>query len=1014
MCSATLNLDIVGDDGRLVSCLDIGDSVPFELNGEHSFQLSWNTASTSPGLLSVRARLQRLANDVPDGSIIEVNSNLFAVRADKHIECTTQVDKPIYEPGDKVRLTTRLSNGSLNYVFPKLTISASVQTLQGAVVWRSRATQDLVQIGEERSVEFLWQPDAVFGAQMPVQVVVFEDSNGNGIPDSDEPQAASSDIIRYSSTNGFARLLDVTDALERHITYTSSPVVALRSQTAGDADLSTGALMMLSGARVELPGATGRNRALNPGFETTRPDSPSVPLFWHNATDGGLTLLELSTVDPWQGTRSMHITSDSSGRACSAGAHAGTTEPGFDVPPASDVTVSCWYHGSGASGESMRLVAVERDSAAAIVRSSPSLAVACSPSWQRAEFTCRTLANTSSMGVRIELAGAASNQSIWIDGLQIEDGRTATSWIDSARGAADGTNLLANPTLALDFGTSWILTHRLLEPQSNSICGDGLPDAWQWPLGIPSVARSSCSGLPYELVRCGVDSCLQVQTTATASALRQGLISVMPGTALAFSVYGQSASSASLTLVLHQYNAAGTELGPVESVPFALSGQWQRHSLLMTSGQDACSVACELRFASGSQAKVVAAQLEYATTATAWCGWTPYRSFVTPWSFGTETPEGIKRACIQILDATGRLSVNPSERLTLDDANSGGFASGCALGTYSVTATDAAGQQDVDGWTLFDGDAYSRPVLPSGATTVTVELEYVAGGAPVIDNLVLQVPGAAGDFVSVRVEGAFVPGEWMPVRESSVPADAAGRILLDDLDGQFDRYRLTISASPQTIERLAEFELRGHPWAGEARVVFDATPPQGVILQPDGSRPLGGATTTPVSVSVWDNLSGVAGGEYRVLQDGSERITWQEFEKPSSAMLTALLDLEQLSDGSAQLEVRIADRAGNQRLLPARILTVDRTPPHLDQARFVCNAVADAQWTRLGDNLQLSVHCDDAALSPVQVLADLRAFGLSGTEPAAAGVAGGILVDSHRTADVAVGRCDRGDRTRSR
>jgi hypothetical protein len=962
-----------------VEMLDLASSSPFPLQGSRSFALEWNTADFLAGTYYFQADVARL-NDGREARAMVVASQPFTITASKVLAASIETDKAEYAVGENVWMTARAGNASVNWVAGELTVLTGIHNQYGQSLW-SPPAQTIRNLARNREYEWaaLWdQPDPL-GTTFTAWVAVFEDANLNGVWNSGETTASAQTTFTYGSRKVTGTVDVVRQTSLQDVLYTSKTTVSVKVATLGAE--ASGNLMMLSDDPLAGPGVLTRNYVTDAGFELNLPLTEN----WRPAASGGLSVLETTTTaaNVYAGGRALSAKGPSGGWFATKGGGA-ANEEGIRVPAGSYLAVSFWYKALSTSG-ALTLSVIERDSSATVLReiSDPRL-YGAQGAWDRGEFALVTRDDARSIGLRFTLAGAGDVRCV-VDNLQIEIGRVATSWIDSSGCETNGRflNLLANPSLTLDGNIPWSQMYPLLEP-GNQIAGDKIPDGWQVSGNVTGQVITGATG-PV-LAERGLDDILQLTPSgATTITLRQSRIPVPPLKTMTFSVTTTGALAGQVVeMSVEQYDAQGALIsGGALTVNRNIGAYWSRISHTFTTTQTARAIAVSFSTYTSSRFRCAAAQLEPGTGFVRWTGWAPYKNTIASWAIKSPATQGEKRAEGQFADSSGRLSQRPSLRLTLDPGATGMLQPGILNGTYTVKAVSQGSTVTLPGASLFDGDWLSAPA-PAGAVRSTIVEIALPGARSLVSQVVLGFNGNVPGGSMFILEGAWDPGDWRTLNNSAL-AVSNGRFMLSDLSYQYAKYRITLSYPSETAQYLTEVDLRGWAPGFIDNVIYDATSPTATITTPLAGQIVGGSDQLLV-VSASDAHSGIRSGRYRIRHGGGTYTAWADLsilaQGSGSATLSAHFDPRALTAGSATIEVKVTDRAGNNSTLATVDCQVDRTGPVLTEARFENLTTGNGEWVKASDQVLVSVRVDDATVTASQVFANLAAFGLSSAAPA--------------------------------
>lgn len=956
---------------------------PFQLGGTASFEGTWNTGTSSAGTYYAKALLYRISNGVELTPPIEVLSNPFIINAQKELQCELFTDKTTYAVGDPVHLSVHVLNSSLNYDYSRLSYLLSVETRTGRPAWQL-PLQELTNLrrNTDRVTNHLCELQIVLDSRLMARVTAFEDANGNGAADPGEPTAQSAASFQYGEDSQFVSDLDIRDSVDRQVLYTSQTQVRLNISGLGSEAITTGGLMALSDEPLFGPGLLARNYVPNADLEEFSGEEGSLPLFWRSAVSGGLNALVSDTAFAWHGARSLKLSGSPGAYAATQGGGETTgVQMGIPVPAETALTLS-FYHRETESDDGLALMIVERDGDGAALRVLEDYTLHSSAgSWARTSYSFRTRSDAESIGLRLTLRGSGTVTS-YVDAIQVEEGSAATSW-NSASGLEApriSSNLLANPSLTLDNGTTWSLFHRLLEHASDQVAGNSVPDAWQLSFAGAGNSAIAYAAVADELRERGLNKAVALSSNGDAFTLVQRKVWLAPDTSSTLSIY--AGGQGSLRLFVTQFDGSGQQLGTTEKT-VVLSEEMKRQTLTLSIAGVSAAVGFE-GITTGT-ITLAAAQLQHAQAPSAWVGWTHYESPVVSWMLKNIDEEGVKRAEVQLMNTTSSISRRPSMHLSQVKGANSTLSPGYVDGTYSAWVETTAGRIDVHGVTaFFDGNAITKPAFGALHTTFTLALSLPK--RPEISQVNLTFDRAIPEGARLLIEGAFEPGEWLPVRESVLPAGAtSGEI--GQLGTAFSRYRLhIIYAQPEALA-LTEVDLSGFAFSGADRVVYDVTSPTAEFMAPPIDAEVGGAATAVVELRALDALSGVEAGEFNVVQGNQALVENSPIIRAGSTDCSGEFNLNLLNDGPAEIIATIRDRAGNA-TTASRSIVVDHTAPRLSDPHFHNESTSDPDWLKRSDNVYVTVQANDLALTTGQVLADLTMFGRTAAEPADMGSGG--------------------------
>ncbi|MBN1868535.1 LruC domain-containing protein [Candidatus Sumerlaeota bacterium] len=923
---ATLLLSIETADGvatSTVSSIDLATSTPFSMSGTHTFDVIWPIGTNPAGDYRVRAELYRIVDSAQEEPPLPTLSNPFEIAPDKSFSCGFMAPPPQahYAKGP-IAFEFWLGNDSVNWTLPGYDYTLEVENSLGQKVWcpASASGGPLHPDGAVRTHDERWESPSALGNPLTATVKFYEVGES-------EPSAQAQTTFTFGERETVGVAVDILSSALEDIVYTSSTVVSVTVDAVGS-DVTTNGLMMLSDERLAGPGVLTWNYMPNAGFEDASSSDPDVPAFWSDSQTSSVTLLALTTETVHLGQTALAIT----------GTYNGWAEPEdiVEVPLDSQLAVS-FYGRVESADDAIALSVREYDTEGYLVRESLA-PVACQSTdcWSRIECVVVT---SGTVGVRPRLTLIGSGEmTAYVDSLQIQEGAVATAWIDSSGYAQPGrfVNLLANPSLTLDDGTTWSLLHEALAVDSDVTAGNDVPDGWHLS-GTADADIVASQSLPSVLAERGLSDAFTLSSSSgpKSFALSQSLISGRPSEALVLSVYA-GGTSETLEAIVRQYDDTETEIGDaVTSQTFELSGTLARYSLDVTTTSGAKTVGVEFSGSVENAILLVAAQLEPGSIASRWVGWAKYCGTVENWSVKETDTDGEKRVEAQILSKLPfGLAVRPSADLTPDD-----------LG-FETTA---------------DG----------------LIVEALLPGRPVVTDVAATFSSSLDEETTLTLEGAFEPGDWTVITTSTLDLDAQGNAthLISGLDSQYAKYRLVVHQPGATRSLVSACEFSGFELSGRDNVVFDATQPEGEISVPNEGSVLSG-TEADIEIAATDNVSGLREAAYGV---------WQNSVQVSSATLSAwedgvvqgTFDISVLDDGAASITATVVDRAGNVGNVPVRGVTIDRTPPVLSDARIDNDTTANDDWAKSGDTVTLRVEVDDDSVTASGVFANLEAFGLA-------------------------------------
>ena len=801
---------------------------------------------------------------------------------------------------------------------------------------------------------------------------VFEDLNGNRVADGGEPQTFAEVAIQGPPEGALYGALDLRESAALDRLYTSQTQALVLTTGLGPEDLHSGGLMSLSDRPIAGRGYFVPNRVPLSDLET----SASLGLWGVPALGSGASLArttETAAQGQWALTVSgaaedAIVTQDDDTTA--------TGHTGLIAIESGTLYTFSFQHRAATAGDGVRLTLLERDATGALVRRTTDFHTHQSPGqWTRSEFTFRTAGQSETLGIEFKLSGDGTPQ-VWLDALQLERGSAATSWKAGPgdAGTCQPVNLLANPSLTLDDGTTWSLWFPGLTGAMDTTPVNGQPGGWALTTGrTPAITTVT---LPAMLAERGLTQMLELSGSGTFE-LEQALIEAPAEMALHLSVY--ASGDGELELAIDSYDAA-QQLIATDASTFTLTGSIARYGAALEMAEGASSIAARIGGNGSAAAQLAAAQCVPGSVMTSWVGWVPYAESVEGWRLDADPAEGEKRVEVQLMDSTGRLSRRPARRLTLDTAGNGGLLEGLGGGTYEATAETGASVRTISARSLFDGNAATWPAT-GAVDRLTVSWTLVA--RPEADSLVLTFAEAPVSTTTAMLRGGFEPGEWLTTETLALTAlnPVDGTLRFESLDWQYRVYELTIASSQTQTVKLNEVDLRGRVRPIRDNMIYDITAPDGAIIAPLTAATVGGASVD-IAVATNDPLSGPRNARYRWTQAGGAS-EWVELEAGDGVgVWRASADISELEDGPTTLTVIAWDRAGNAGEPMRRALTIDRTAPVLSAPEFQNLTTGNAIWAKAGDHLRLSATVDDTTLSTGLLTADLTALGGASTVPA--------------------------------
>src|SRR5690606_39033198 len=126
-------------------------------------------------------------------------------------------------------------------------------------------------------------------------------------------------------------------------------------------------------------------------------------------------------VDEWQESYCLKVVTANA--ATNEGAYSNTT---FDLSPSKPHTASVYIRGAS-GGETVIVGAVERTDAGGVVGTTYTLTVTLTTEWQRVTVS-RTFGTTGRAAAIRILTASKQAATFYVDGLQLEEGSTATDW----------------------------------------------------------------------------------------------------------------------------------------------------------------------------------------------------------------------------------------------------------------------------------------------------------------------------------------------------------------------------------------------------------------------------------------------------------------------------------------------------------------------------------------------------------------------------------------------------------